>query len=313
MITAYRDAVNPFSAFMTDIDETAFCSNGLGGHKKTTLDQDSYALAERINQLRQEAGLKCILNTGKEFPWDRYKIADGSQYRPILPTVDAIICGGGAKIFIPNEDGSTSQLESWRTQLLEHMGTDDLLPIAESLAAGGKFRLLGTAWSEQQFISDPLRVSCQWEGDDFDIVAVDEYIKAELGQQYSAFIYPVLKGAFGICPSIMNKAESGKFLLNHFGIPHSSAIFSGDSMNDLHAFQYAGWRRILVGNADPELRREVAALDPSSRDGVVICPKEKVAAGGVLYGIDHFLGRGLENERKKKQKPTLEVTETRSP
>jgi sucrose-6F-phosphate phosphohydrolase len=82
-----------------------------------------------------------------------------------------------------------------------------------------------------------------------------------------------------VLPAATNKGTAATFLARHWGIDRRRVIVAGDSGNDLEMF-LAGFRGIVVANAQPELRRLHSAN--------VYHAQGKFAAG-VLEGLQHWL------------------------
>jgi sucrose-6F-phosphate phosphohydrolase len=82
-----------------------------------------------------------------------------------------------------------------------------------------------------------------------------------------------------ILPAATNKGTAATFLARHWGLEREQVIVAGDSGNDLEMFR-AGFRGIVVGNAQPELL--------SLHDPKVYHAKARFAAG-VLEGLQHWL------------------------
>jgi hydroxymethylpyrimidine pyrophosphatase-like HAD family hydrolase len=82
-----------------------------------------------------------------------------------------------------------------------------------------------------------------------------------------------------ILPAATNKGTAATYLARHWGIDRDNVIVAGDSGNDLEMFS-AGFRGIVVANAQPELR--------SLHAGCVYHAQGEFAAG-VLEGLRHWL------------------------
>lgn len=106
----------------------------------------------------------------------------------------------------------------------------------------------------------------------------------ELGQEVS-IVYSSNRD-LDILPASVDKGTAAIYLAQHWEIERGSVIVAGDSGNDLQMFR-AGFRGIVVGNAQPELLRV--------RGGNVYHAEGHFAAG-VLEGLRHWLSDELAVE-----------------
>eukprot|EP00192_Tetraselmis_astigmatica_P021103 CAMPEP_0117649542 /NCGR_PEP_ID=MMETSP0804-20121206/1031_1 /TAXON_ID=1074897 /ORGANISM="Tetraselmis astigmatica, Strain CCMP880" /LENGTH=284 /DNA_ID=CAMNT_0005455293 /DNA_START=433 /DNA_END=1287 /DNA_ORIENTATION=- len=86
-----------------------------------------------------------------------------------------------------------------------------------------------------------------------------------------------------VMPQGINKGSAVSFVREHFKIPFQSTIIAGDSNNDWAMMEKGGHRRVLVGNASPDLVARCQALGDSS---AVHLSKERFARG-VIDGCRH--------------------------
>jgi Cof subfamily protein (haloacid dehalogenase superfamily) len=61
-------------------------------------------------------------------------------------------------------------------------------------------------------------------------------------------------GYVEICPHGVTKASGLAVVATHLGVDPADILVFGDMPNDLPMFAYAGWHRVAVANAHPELR-----------------------------------------------------------
>ncbi|MFA5900103.1 MAG: HAD-IIB family hydrolase [Hyphomicrobium sp.] len=105
----------------------------------------------------------------------------------------------------------------------------------------------------------------------------------EAAAEIDAAGYAALTSAdlyFDVLPRGVNKGETLKIVLAHERVPHANVLCAGDTMNDLSLFQ-TGLKGVVVGNAEPRLRKAVQGLDN------VYCA-ERAGAGGILEAIDRL-------------------------
>lgn len=93
-----------------------------------------------------------------------------------------------------------------------------------------------------------------------------------------------------VLPSGVNKGSAAAFLASHWSYGSEGVIVSGDTTNDLAMFA-AGFRGIVVGNADGELKR---------LDSPMIYQAARSHAAGVREGLAHWFA--TDRERRN---PTL--------
>ncbi|HEY1488512.1 MAG TPA: HAD family hydrolase [Micromonosporaceae bacterium] len=76
-------------------------------------------------------------------------------------------------------------------------------------------------------------------------------------------------GYMEICPRGVTKATGLAVVTQHLGVDPADVLVFGDMPNDLPMFAYAGWRRVAVANAHPELRAAAdEVIEACADDGV---------------------------------------------
>ncbi len=94
-------------------------------------------------------------------------------------------------------------------------------------------------------------------------------------------------GLIDLLPSNVSKAHALQWWTRHTGLANEEAVFAGDSGNDLAALT-AGYRTIVVGNADRDLAETVRAHFEKCQQLDRLYLAEKTATSGVLAGCQHF-------------------------
>lgn len=94
-------------------------------------------------------------------------------------------------------------------------------------------------------------------------------------------------GLIDLLPTNVSKAHALQWWTRHTGLANEEAVFAGDSGNDLAALT-AGYRTIVVGNADRALADTVRAHFERSQQLDRLYLAEKTATSGVLAGCRHF-------------------------
>jgi HAD superfamily hydrolase (TIGR01484 family) len=94
-------------------------------------------------------------------------------------------------------------------------------------------------------------------------------------------------GLIDLLPANVSKAHALSWWVQHTGRRLEDIVFAGDSGNDLAALT-AGYRTILVGNADRELTEEVQTAHRRARWDNRLCLTRGKATSGVLEGCRKF-------------------------
>ncbi len=104
-------------------------------------------------------------------------------------------------------------------------------------------------------------------------------------------------GLIDLLPQGVSKAFALDWWSHFVGIATEQLVFAGDSGNDLAAL-VAGYRTILVGNADDQLRDRVriAHVDAGWEDRLFLA--QTSATSGVLAGCRHFEVLGAERNNR---------------
>ena len=85
-----------------------------------------------------------------------------------------------------------------------------------------------------------------------------------------------------ILPKWANKGNALLWLLKHLGIKPEETIVAGDTGNDSAMFQLQGVKGIIVGNAQPELRRE------SEEKTCYVAPENEKNMRAIIHGLHYF-------------------------
>lgn len=96
-------------------------------------------------------------------------------------------------------------------------------------------------------------------------------------------------GLLDVLPSGIAKDYAVRYLHERSGLPQDQVIFAGDSGND-RAAMLSGYRSIVVGNADEELKRDLE--EQAALRGLTdrIYFARAPYAAGVHEGLRHYLG-----------------------
>jgi hydroxymethylpyrimidine pyrophosphatase-like HAD family hydrolase len=78
-------------------------------------------------------------------------------------------------------------------------------------------------------------------------------------------------GFVEICPPGVDKATGLAVVARRLGVAPSEVLVFGDMPNDIPMFEWAGWRRVAVGNAHPDLRALADEVTlTNDEDGVAV-------------------------------------------
>jgi HAD superfamily hydrolase (TIGR01484 family) len=95
------------------------------------------------------------------------------------------------------------------------------------------------------------------------------------------------RGLLDVLPAGIAKDCAVRYLHDASGVQEKNLVYAGDSGND-RAAMLAGYRTIVVGNADPALKDDLARVAAARGISDRIYFAEHVYARGVLEGLRHF-------------------------
>lgn len=95
------------------------------------------------------------------------------------------------------------------------------------------------------------------------------------------------RGLLDVLPAGVAKDHAVRYLHDHTGIDEAHLVYAGDSGND-RAAMLAGYRVIVVGNADPALKEDLASESATRGLTDKIYFARHPYAAGVLEGLHHF-------------------------
>lgn len=211
------------------------------------------------SELREERGAVLLYVTGRSVGATRELMAEAP-----LPHPDVLIADVGTTV-VQGED--FAPVEDLREFLERRWPGADVI----------RERLEGTAGIRPQDLRPPRRVSYWLEG-----AAMDEAL--ERVRERVEGLDVDLVGSAGqyvdVLPGGVNKGTTLLRVLEWLERPRERAIVAGDTLNDLALFE-TGLRGVIVGNAEPELKRR------AGHHGHVYVAEGEGAAG-ILEGLAHF-------------------------
>lgn len=230
----------------------------------TLLGDDAALEKFKDGYARVKDYLRLVYSSGRFFDSIQESII---EYR--LPTPDAIICGVGTEI---HDVSSGQQLEGWP---ILRGGWEPRL-VMETCLTDCRLQL-----QPAEFLS---RHKISYYGRDLDDTVLNQLSRQlfDAGQR-ATLIYSSNRD-LDVLPEGIHKGSAADYLVQSWEIERDRTIVAGDSGNDLTMFQQ-GFRGIVVGNAQPELRANI--------DQGVYQATGHFAAG-VMEGLKHWLAE-IEN------------------
>ena len=208
-----------------------------------------------------------------------------------LPSPPWMICDVGASIYQKDDDGKYVLLDAYQEHLGELVGSYSRDRIEQTLGKVSELQLQEAAKQSCYKIS----YYCNADALNELTVQIDELLKkTNAPYRTIASVDPFTgRGLIDLLPIGSSKAYALQWWANRIGIEHKSIAFAGDSGNDLAALT-AGYRSIVVGNADDSLVQAVQrAHDTAGWTGRLVIAKAH-ATSGVLEGIRCFLETSAE-------------------
>lgn len=246
-------SVAPF-LFVTDLDNT------LVG------DDDALEVLNRhLSQHRQAHGTKIVYSTGRSLTSYRQLKAEKSLLDP-----DALVTSVGTEIYHSNDDTPDP---AWANTLSQAWDRDLVVASTSHFSD-----LVPQPQPEQR----PFKVSYfLTEEAAVEVLPQLKTVLKERGLDVK-LIYSGGKD-LDILPRHGDKGLAMQFLRRQLGIDAKQTVVCGDSGNDIALFAVGEERGIIVGNAQPELRRW---HDANSSEALYLAKSS--CAGGILEGLNHF-------------------------
>ncbi|MCA9007172.1 MAG: HAD-IIB family hydrolase [Planctomycetaceae bacterium] len=268
-----QNAAAPFveQVLATDLDGTLIPLN-----QDPQNQSDLHVLTEQF----QARGNSLIFVTGRHFESVSQAINDFQ-----LPVPEWIICDVGTSIFQRQESGEftlVTAYQDYQDQIITAMSIDTL---REQLATIDGLRL------QEAVKQGRFKLSFYADADQLEtLVDRVQDLLTETDAPYS-IIHSVDPfngdGLIDLLPATVSKALALEWWTRNHNYNPANIVFSGDSGNDLAALT-AGYRTILVGNADRQLAQRVFNLHQSSGWKNRLYLAKGTATSGVLEGCRWF-------------------------
>jgi HAD superfamily hydrolase (TIGR01484 family) len=245
------------------------------------VDRDPQRLrevSELVRAVSESVNLMLAYVTGRHLLLAREGIAEVG-----LPSPDWFVCDVGTSVFRKTGSGFEPD-EGYREAMRSAFGG---LSGADVRAAIGVVEGIALQEDEKQ---GEFKVSYYTQGRPEPYVdAVQSRLDAANAQvNLVASHDPVTdRGLLDVLPAGIAKDYAVRYLHDHSGVDEQHLVYAGDSGND-RAAMLTGFRVIVVGNADEELKKDlgIEAVGQGIADKIYFA--EHPYARGVLEGLRHF-------------------------
>jgi HAD superfamily hydrolase (TIGR01484 family) len=269
--------MQPVSVLATDMDGTFI---PLEGNEENRHD------LQRLCAEIKRCELSLVYVTGRD-----YTLVLDAVVSHELPKPQWLICDVGTSIYKNAPEGNDSDsrhqiLDSYHAHLAEIVGSFEVRKLAELLSDISELRLQEDNKQGPFKLSYYCRASLLGE-----LTTRLSRLIAEKGVPYRiiASVDPFTdEGLIDLLPENVSKDYALCWWIEHTGRDKDSIVFAGDSGNDLAALT-AGYRSIVVANADDEVVRAAASAHRSAGWTDRLFIAEKPATSGVLEGLQYFL------------------------
>ena len=202
-----------------------------------------------------------------------------------LPIPDWIICDVGTSVFHVSTTGEVEPVSLYADRLEKILGTDDIQPLTKLLNGIPGLRLQE---GEKQ---GPFKLSYYVDDQHLtnsSLEITNTLDTSGIAHQLISSVDPFNgDGLIDILPLGVSKAFALNWWTSFQGLDAETVIFAGDSGNDLAAMT-AGFKTIVVGNADPSLKKQVAFQHKKNAWENRLFFAESKATSGVLEGLTFF-------------------------
>lgn len=235
---------------------------------------------EHLTRQFEDRGITLIFVTGRHFDLTMKAIAESE-----LPQPDWLICDVGTSIFHRQPGGYFLAVDSYQQHQDQIIASLPISDLRQHLHAVSGLRLQE---SEKQG-----RFKLSYYADAAQLNDTVDRIQDVLDQVQAPYsivhsVDPFTgDGLVDLLPADVSKAYALAWWVEHTGLNREAIVFAGDSGNDLAALT-AGYRAILVGNADRSLAKRVFQAHQESGWTNHLYLAEGKATSGVLEGCRWF-------------------------
>ncbi len=260
------------SVLATDLDGTFIPLEG---------NQQNHCDLEVLCLELQRRGLELIYVTGRHY--ELVLEAIGSH---ALPTPQWMICDVGTSIYRSTPNGDHQLLEAYHENLSRIVGAFGVGPLKQALSGNSELRI------QEPEKQGPFKLSYYCDGSSlFEISERLQQLIDRIAAPYRiiASVDPfTAAGLIDFLPKDVSKDYALRWWVDHTRREREEVIFAGDSGNDLAAL-VAGYRSIVVGNADAAVAEQVSRSHQSAPWSDRLFVASRPATSGVLEGLRHFL------------------------
>jgi HAD superfamily hydrolase (TIGR01484 family) len=234
-----------------------------------------------LNRLLESNNINLIFVTGRPFP-SVMRVMKSAN----LPLANWILCDVGTSIYRKANDNDYQAIEAYHQHLEAIVSKIPRQLVVDALHTNPD---IGLQSEENQC---PHKISYQCDAAKIDLVisAIDRMLERDFPVwQALASMDPFDgRGLIDILPYGASKAHGLLWLAQHAQLDPSAIIFAGDSGNDLAALT-AGFRAIVVGNANPKIAQAVHQKLSQRNLNHRLYIAKRHATSGVLEGLQSFL------------------------
>lgn len=237
-------------------------------------DEESMRLKNTLEGMREDGRILIVHNTGRPFPWVCHGEPVPRYLNPIIAEPDFLISHAGTVVW--DDYKKNHQLESWRKSVLDVVSKEEVQSFLNLVDQEG-FVI------DQESFGNEFKI-CVKSSPEHHADTV-ESIK-DMAENYFPQKFDVMywnNTSVDITPRDINKRTALEHLVKAQGLVNVPIIVGGDSMNDSPLLTHVPFQKIVVGNANQELKERTHGIA-----GVFYASAEKVAAAGVLDGLKHF-------------------------
>mgnify|MGYP001828647120 FL=1 len=231
-----------------------------------------------VDALERADGLQLAYVTGRHLALARSGIAEVG-----LPEPDWFVCDVGTSVY-RRIDGGYEADETYRRAMRQALG---------GISAPDVQRALGSVegiWLQEDEKQGEFKVSYYTEGRHERYLGRVQAGLDSAGARVAlvASYDPVSeRGLLDILPAAVAKDYAVRYLQKRTGVAEDGWVYAGDSGND-RAAMLAGYKAIVVGNADDALKRDLAELAATEGLATRLYFALRPYAAGVHEGLVHF-------------------------
>ncbi|QDT04286.1 Mannosylfructose-phosphate phosphatase [Rubripirellula lacrimiformis] len=256
----------------TDLDGTFLPLDG---------DSDNHRDLPILNQLLADRDMDLVFVTGRHLESACDLFQSGK-----LPRPKWIICDVGTSIVSVDANGDCSPIGGYADFLRQIIHPLPIATLRDHLSTIDGLRL------QEPFKQGPFKLSFYVDQPQLQRLTTEvQSLLHKRAAPYTmiASVDPFNgDGLIDLLPENTSKASALDWWAHAYNHARDSIVFSGDSGNDFAALT-AGFRSIIVGNADPSLVNRVAAVHDNQGWADRLYIAKQKATSGVLEGVQRYL------------------------